>query len=553
VTERLERVTREGFRFLMEPVMAEFLGAEILPALDDVERRPGVTLVKRNNVRTVFRVPVDDTAIYLKRYHVRGLSDRVKYLFVPSRAVAEWRAARAMKAAGLPTIFAVLMGEKRTAGFLEDGCLATVEIPGAKDFVPYLIDRLGDPAQKAARAALLDRLAVLVRRFHDAGFKHNDLHSGNLLVTGEPEDAEIHLIDLHTVKIVGRTGRGARSANLAKLLHSLTSGTTRSERLRVLRSYEGRDPVLGEFRAASRRIFRRVLALERRRLLSRAKRCMRRSSSFDLTRVGPYGLWYRREIPFIGPPLAVGDHLLTMQQGGREVLKDSRRSAISRQVMLAPEPWGRVVVKETRCTDLTARLKNAIRAPRGLASWKNGNALVLRKIGAARPLALMMRGRRPFIRESFLLMEDLGDGERLDLYVLRRFAGSLDAAGRAEKRALVRAFALFVGDLHRRGVYHGDLKAVNIFVRVDPAGEPRFLLVDYDQVRFGRVVSRRRRIKNLAQIAASVAVLITRTDRLRFFRSWAPDEEAACSLNVYNRGVERACRKKIVVRMEPIE
>jgi hypothetical protein len=77
--------------------------------------------------------------------------------------------------------------------------------------------------------------------------------------------------------------------------------------------------------------------------------------------------------------------------------------------------------------------------------------------------------------------------------------------------------------------------------------------VDYDRVRFGRAVGRRRRIKNLAQVAASVAVLITKTDRLRFFRAYAWDPGVAAEARAYGRGVERECRRKIVVRMEPIE
>jgi hypothetical protein len=149
-------------------------------------------------------------------------------------------------------------------------------------------------------------------------------------------------------------------------------------------------------------------------------------------------------------------------------------------------------------------------------------------------------------------MEDLHPDERLDLYVLRRFAGGLDGRARLEKHRLAREFGRFVGDLHRRGIYHGDLKAVNIFVRRRD-GREEFRLVDYDRVKFGRKVSRRRRIKNLAQLAASIAVLITRTDRLRFFRAYAPDEEALRNERQYARGVAKQVAKKIVVRMEPIE
>ena len=553
MAEGPERFKHDGFSYLLEPKEAGWLKEGIIPNLDRVDRLPGVTLIKRNSVRTVFRVPLAEGVVFLKRYHVRSTFDQLKYRFVPSRATAEWLAARAMAAAGLPTIHAVLRGEKRRWKTLLDGCLATIEIPDANDLVPVLHWRMREPSLKEARRRLLRDLALLIRRFHDEGFVHNDLHSGNILVTGEPETAKLHLIDLHTVKIVGKTSRRARVANLSKMLHSLVTGSTRSERRRLLRDYEGDDPVLGDSRAVSRRIFGRTLALERRRLKSRAKRCLRGSSSFDVARMGKYGLWFRREIPPAGPMLAIGDHLLSMKKGGREILKNSRRSAISRQVLLAPDKWGLTVVKETRCPEALEVVKNAFRDPRGMASWKNGNTLDMYQVRVARPAALVMKGRWPFIRESYLLMEDLSDTSRVDLYVLSRFAGELDAERRKEKREFVRRCARFVRDLHRRGIYHGDLKAVNMFVRQSELGNPVFLLVDYDRVTFGNSVSQRRRIKNLAQLAASVAVLMTHTDRLRFFLDWAPDADASAALEIYNRGVEQACRKKIVVRMEPIE
>jgi tRNA A-37 threonylcarbamoyl transferase component Bud32 len=542
-----------GFTFHLARDAEPWLRAEVVDRLDDLEGRPGVTVVKRNAVRTVLRVPLEEAVLFLKRYHVRGPLEWLKYLIVPSRAVAEWRAARAMTAAGLPTARAVLMGEKRAAGILRDGCLATVEIPGAEDYVPYHHRHFRDGGDEELRRDHLARLAALVRRLHDLGFAHGDLHSGNLLVTGPPEESRIHLIDLHSVRVGRRVGLATRLGNLSKLIHSLLTATDGADRVRFLGAYEGDRPVLGDLGVVAPRVLARVAALERRRVKSRTKRCLRRSSSFDLARVGRFRLFLRREIPVFSPLLSVGDHLLSRKKGGREVLKDSRRSALSRQLLAGPEDAARVVVKETKCRGFWDVVKNALRRPRGLASWVNGTGLGVRKLKAARAVALVLDGRWPVVKGSWLLMEDLSGEERLDLYVLRRYAGNLSSAEREEKLRLVTAFARFVKDLHGRGVYHGDLKAVNVYVRSGEGGEPRFKLVDYDRVRFGGRVSRRRRIKNLAQLAASVAVLITKTDRLRFFRAYIPDDDARLFERAYNRGVERECRRKIVVRMEPIE
>jgi len=548
-------IARDGFVFRLEATTADWIRPKVVERLDSLREVPGTTVVKTNAVRTVLRVPLDECVVFVKRYHVRGVTDRLKYLVVPSRATAEWRAARAIRAAGLPTNEALMMGEKRIAGLLQDGTFAAREIPDNEEFVPYIHRYLwdGSDASEANRYRLLDQLAGLVRRFHDAGFRHHDMHGGNLLVTDGPDDALIHLIDLHTVKIRRGVPRGVRLGNLAKLLHSLLTGTRDGDFLRILTVYEGDRSVLGGAAAALRVIEPRIEALERRRLVNRTKRCLRRSSAYDISKRPGLRVNHRREIPVDAVLAALAAHEVSRTGAGVEVLKDSRRSALSRQTLETPDGPRPVVVKETKCHGFADRLKNVFRPPRALASWINGTGLRVRKVPAAEPLAIVLERAGPFVGRSFLLMEDLSEGMRLDLFVLDRYAGAIDAKRRAEKRRLVAAFGRFVGDLHLRGIYHGDLKAVNLFVRIRDDGGFEFRPVDYDRVVFADEVARRRRVKNLSQVAASVAVLITKTDRLRFYRAYAFDADTRENGREYAAGVADECEKKIVVRMEPIE
>jgi hypothetical protein len=151
-------------------------------------------------------------------------------------------------------------------------------------------------------------------------------------------------------------------------------------------------------------------------------------------------------------------------------------------------------------------------------------------------------------------MEDLGDGTRADLVALSRYAGDLGKPARQEKAALVRAAADLVRRLHETGVYHGDLKAVNLFLRGAPTERPpRIALADYDRVEFDRPVGVRRRVKNLAQLSASVPVCVTLADRLRFFRDYARTDAAAADWKTWFRRVAEEQSRKIVVRMRPIE
>ena len=95
----------------------------------------------------------------------------------------------------------------------------------------------------------------------------------------------------------------------------------------------------------------------------------------------------------------------------------------------------------------------------------------------------------------WLWMEDVGP-ESLDQW----FARDVTLGGSEIRHELVSALTELLIRLHTRGVYHRDVRTSNLVW--SPGKEP--ILLDYGPVGFGRRVSTRRRIKNLAQINASL-------------------------------------------------
>jgi len=236
------------------------------------------------------------------------------------------------------------------------------------------------------------------------------------------------------------------------------------------------------------------------------------------------------------------------------VAVEGKRSDVTRQRATLGATSRGVVVKGYKLGGWAARLQSLVRRSRPLAAWVAGNGLRVRGFAAAEPYGLVLRRVGPFTSEAYLVMEDLGEDCRADLVVLHRHARTHVAREVAEKRALVLATARFVRALHTAGVYHADLKAVNLFVRERRGAAPEIVCADYDRVVFDRPVSERRRIKNLAQLSASVAVCVSRSDRLRFFREYAGDDVALrARWKEWFRAVADECGDKIVVRMQPIE
>jgi len=562
--EPLDRFTVRGLDWVAEPDTAALVRDQVAGRIDELESEAGASLVKRNMVRAVFRMPLHGFgSVIVKRYAVRGPFDWVKYTFRASRALEEWRVGRWLDEAGIATAIPLAMAERRR-GVLQDAALVTREIKDAVHLNEYVEEHLvGDAARDLLRHELFDRLVRIVRRMHDRGFVHNDLHGGNILVTGPADASVVHIIDLHSVSRYERRTppAGKRWFDLLKLLHSLRTCSSPAEREQMCRTYDdaGSGPsgtrVTALLRSGdlSEVLERRLFAMERKRVRSRTRRSLDRSSRHDVTQRAGFRIHHLRTIA-VGDLLPLIDaHRESLRAGGPAVLKDARRSALTRQTLSTGGVSRSVVVKEYRCASLSTRLKALVRRPRPISAWVAGNGLGVRGFDAAQPLALLMKGRGPAMSSAYIVMEDLGEAQRLDLIALDRFAGDLDDARRAEKHRLLDCVANVFRRLHDEGVYHGDMKAVNLFLR-EGSGAASVVLADYDRVEFDTPVIPRRRIKNLAQLSASIPICISLADRLRFFREYAKEDDR--TRRVWKRWFERIiadCRRKIVVRTQPIE
>ena len=129
---------------------------------------------------------------------------------------------------------------------------------------------------------------------------------------------------------------------------------------------------------------------------------------------------------------------------------------------------------------------------------------------------------------------------------------------RSEQARLRQASADWLADLHARGIYHGDVKALHVLVEqgdlVDGGPEaPRFVLIDTDRLKLlGARVGVARRLKNLAQLDASIPVTVTRTERLRWWRCYserlgAGDLEPQAERRLMRRLAALLARKRRVV------
>jgi 3-deoxy-D-manno-octulosonic acid kinase len=166
------------------------------------------------------RLALGDDARLLLRRSLHGgllgplLGDRWLTL---RRPLEELRVTSTLRAAGAAVPTPVLALGWRAAGGLWRAAVGTLVEEDTVDARRFLEsapdpDRLGRAAQAVGQA---------LRRFHDAGGEHADLHLGNLLVGGGGGEPRAVVIDLDKARLADEVPAARRMAELMRLYRSV--------------------------------------------------------------------------------------------------------------------------------------------------------------------------------------------------------------------------------------------------------------------------------------------------------------------------------------------
>jgi 3-deoxy-D-manno-octulosonic acid kinase len=192
--------------------------------------------------RGLTRVPSPEGRVVVREYGKGGMlrALRPRLFHGTWRPLEELALQRRLLALGVPVAEAVGAVVLRKAGGWR-GFLLLLEVEDALDLEAVLHGE--KPPCRASRRVLLERAGQAVRRLHDAGVPHPDLHPKNLLVT---TDARVLVLDLDRAHAAqGRLEDDVRVANLVRLgrsvekhrLKGMRAG--RREALRFLTGYAG--------------------------------------------------------------------------------------------------------------------------------------------------------------------------------------------------------------------------------------------------------------------------------------------------------------------------
>ncbi len=172
-----------------------------------------------------------------------GLLGRI--LFDRNRPINELAVTETALQKGVPCAEVIAVTIRRLWGIFFQADFISREITGAVDIIQFLKDSPSGVVRKSKNSVIY-ALAKTVRKMHDAGIYHADLHLKNLLVKKTPAGEYAgYVIDLDKSSLHGALTLDRRMKNLLRLDRStekfrLTHNIrliTMTDRVRFLRSY----------------------------------------------------------------------------------------------------------------------------------------------------------------------------------------------------------------------------------------------------------------------------------------------------------------------------
>jgi tRNA A-37 threonylcarbamoyl transferase component Bud32 len=467
------------------------------PASATVDMNGRVLKESRLRWTAIFVLP-NHQRIFIKRDPTKDWIESFKYFFLPSKARKEWAVAcRALnKNISIPQPLGWM--ERRNRGLVKESY--------------YLSEAVGSGISLIEDSAALENPLVLLemgrtlKKIHRAGLFHQDLHAGNFLWDGQ----SLHLVDLHSARIIKNLSLSKRLWNLALLFHSLRPiWGEKCQSLLMDTYFEGEPLYLQNKEKWLQKIHTWMDHLQKRHWKSRTKRCLKESTEFSVEVEKGVIYYHRRDFPLDVLKEMVKGHCRCRSEKSSHLLKFSPEVTVS---LLVGE-GGKISVKHYHPPKVYDRLKERFRRSKGMRAWIAGNGLRARGFPTLKPLGLMEKRDGLGLKESFYFMEVLEGAQELDRFIFKGFDDF------KKKRVFIKTFTQWFCHFHQMGLYHKDMKTCNILVSENEDSWD-FRLLDLEDVVLDKQVTEKEFFRNLLQLNTSTPRIMTRSDRLRFFKEY---------------------------------
>jgi serine/threonine protein kinase len=214
------------------------------------------------------------------------------------------------------------------------------------------------------------------------------------------------------------------------------------------------------------------------------------------------------------------------RRDGRATLIKSGAGRVIYRVRL---PGLDLFVKHFRSNTLTGILHQNLRQGRAEKEFYYAHLLREYGIPTIKPVALGERRRHGLLLESYLVTEAVPGG--ITLYeLIERFLLAEGATVPPKLRFhFAEELARLAAAIHEAGLEHRDLHEKNIVVQPNGDGKFAFYLLDLHELEVHRPLPWRRASKELSRMGRYFSLRSSRSDRLRFFQTYAALRELPMS------------------------
>ncbi|RCW83287.1 lipopolysaccharide kinase (Kdo/WaaP) family protein [Halanaerobium sp. DL-01] len=154
--------------------------------------------------------------ILIKKFKLERTYDDLRFRVIPSKAERSLEIARALVNVGLKTPLPIAVIEKRGN---YNKLLFSYYISEYIDYDYNMLDiaKNYNHPERGKILKLMPQLGKEIRKMHDAGIVHNDLHAGNILIKENADKNELYYIDLNRGKVKSDLSDKERINDLKRL------------------------------------------------------------------------------------------------------------------------------------------------------------------------------------------------------------------------------------------------------------------------------------------------------------------------------------------------
>ena len=174
-------------------------------------------------------------------------------------------------------------------------------------------------------------------------------------------------------------------------------------------------------------------------------------------------------------------------------------------------------VKSCRVDGIRAWFRELFRGPKAKLEFDRARELNRRGVSAVQPIA--WSGHR-WPSTSQIITQSVPCAIPLSEFLERDFPQLEPIRQRRIRIVLARALGQFFATMYRSGVAHPDPHPGNLLVSFDETDEPKLTLIDVHAVSISKRLPVRAIVENLVLFNRWFAMRSTRTDRLRFWKSF---------------------------------